>query len=72
VYIVVKVNIIVQGEAFLVITKDEFTVAEKLLEKNLPSLQSALLDGAGGGLQRILLEQICVGAVKTQSDVSSR
>lgn len=50
-------------------SKGEQNFAVHLFTAGLPPLCSALLDGSGGGVERIILEMICAGALETEEDV---
>jgi replicative superfamily II helicase len=64
--------IAVQGEAILMImagNKTERTVADHLLTADLDPLRSCLHIGAGGGLEKLLLEMVSCGRLCKESEV---
>jgi hypothetical protein len=62
----------VQGEAILMImagNKTERNVADHLLTADLDPLRSCLHIGAGGGLEKLLLEMVSCGRLCKESEV---
>lgn len=67
-----RMNLDSEGEAILMVqdTSRERALAVRLTAAGeLPALRSAIKDGSGGGIARLLLEMVYCGRVDCESDV---
>lgn len=64
-----RLNLDTNGEAILIIRKDEMRRGKHLVCADIEPLKSALHLGVGGGVQKLLLEMICCGRLVKMQDV---
>jgi replicative superfamily II helicase len=60
------------GEAILIVSKgntSEMNLAKSLMCSSIEPLRSVLYQGAGGGVERLLLELICCGKLTDEKDI---
>ena len=67
-----RLNLDTNGEAFLIAQRDNTTdlaFARRLICADIEPLRSALHVGAGGGVEKLLLEMICCGRLRHEDSV---